>query len=87
MPGRSENSSQYRYGFGGHEKDDEISGSGNHYSFGDMGYDPRIVRRLSIDPLAQKNTTWSPYVYALNNPLGFVDENGEWPGVTYLLFI
>jgi hypothetical protein len=34
MPGRSYNSTQYRYGFGGMEKDDEIAGSGNPRSRG-----------------------------------------------------
>jgi len=32
--------STYRYGFNGYEKDDEVKGSGNHYSFSDFGYDP-----------------------------------------------
>jgi len=30
----------HTYGFNGYEKDDEVKGSGNHYSFSDFGYDP-----------------------------------------------
>lgn len=40
----------HRYGFNGHEKDDEIKGSGNHLSFGDYGYDPRTGRRWNVEP-------------------------------------
>jgi len=38
-------------GFGGHEKDDEVKGSGNHYDFGNYGLDVRIGRRFQQDPL------------------------------------
>jgi hypothetical protein len=37
MPERSSNSTKYRYGFGSHEKDDEVKGGGNWYAFGDYG--------------------------------------------------
>jgi RHS repeat-associated protein len=74
MPGRTANSSQYRYGFGGNEKDDEISGSGNHLSFGDMGYDPRIVRRWNKDPIVKNHE--SPYAVFANNPIWFGDPSG-----------
>jgi RHS repeat-associated protein len=51
MPGRTFNSSEYRYGFGGHEKDDEIKGEGNSLDFGARIYDPRLGRWLSVDPI------------------------------------
>ena len=87
MPKRNFNANSYRFGFGGHEKDDEVHGvTGSHLSFGDMGYDPRIVRRWRPDPLQAGMPSWSPYVYALNNPIVFVDEDGKWPGVTYMYF-
>jgi RHS repeat-associated protein len=87
MPGRKMNASDYRFGFGGHEKDDEVHGvTGSHLSFGDMGYDPRIVRRWRPDPLQAGMPSWSPYAYALDNPIMFVDEDGKWPGVTFFYF-
>ena len=65
----------YRYGFNGHERDDEIKGSGNHLSFGDQGYDPRLGRRWNIDPV---DKVWeSPYATFRNNPLIYADPDGN----------
>ena len=77
MPGRSYSSNSYRYGFGGHEKDDEVKGSGNHLSFGDYGYDPRTGRRWRPDPYESSYVPISPYSYALNNPIKFTDSDGN----------
>jgi RHS repeat-associated protein len=78
MPGRS-GGAGYRYGFGGHERDDEIKGAGNHLSFGDFGYDPRIGRRWNVDPKGGKFPGWSPYNFALNCPIYFTDPDGQSP--------
>jgi hypothetical protein len=32
------------------------------------------------------NATWSLYAYPLDNPVMFVDEIGEWPGVTFMFW-
>jgi hypothetical protein len=69
--------SRYRYGFGGHEKDDEVKGSGNHYSFSDYGYDPRLGRRWQIDPLYKKYPAQSPYATFNGNPILYSDPTGE----------
>ena len=53
MPGRNANPGSYRYGFGSHEKDDEIKGNGNHISFNDYGLDVRLGRRFCLDPHAK----------------------------------
>src|SRR5215204_5109147 len=45
IAGSESGNSIYRYGFNGHEQDNEVKGEGNHYSFGDYGYDPRLGRR------------------------------------------
>ncbi|MEQ8908166.1 MAG: hypothetical protein RIC95_03160 [Vicingaceae bacterium] len=66
----------YPYGFGGHERQDEVSGSGNNYTFGDYGYDPRLGRRWNIDPLAKEFPWQSPYATFNNNPINFVDPSG-----------
>jgi len=67
----------YRFGFGGHEKDDEIKGSGNHISFNDYGYDPRTGRRFGNDPVF--NPSISPYAVFNNNPNFYVDPDGQSP--------
>ena len=77
MPGRNMNSGDYRYGFSGHEKDDEIKGSGNSYDMGARMYDPRIGRTPSRDPKAAMYTDISPYAYALNTPIQAKDPDGN----------
>ncbi len=69
----------YAYGFGGHERQDEVSGSGNWYDFGDYGYNSRIVQRPSRDPLSFKFPYQSPYTVFNGNPIFFVDPTGQAP--------
>jgi RHS repeat-associated protein len=78
MPGRTVvNGNVYRYGFGGHEKDDEVKGLGNHISFNDYGYDPRIGRRFGVDPMSGKYPFQSNYSSFDNNPINIVDPTGK----------
>jgi RHS repeat-associated protein len=77
--------SGYRYGFNGKEKLDEIFGDGNAYDFGERGYDPRTGRMWSVDPLTDQMPAWSPYSYAFNSPIRFVDKDGEIPILPLLL--
>ena len=72
----------YRYGFGGHEKDDEVKGDGNHLSFGDFGYDTRLGKRWNIDPLIKKMPSWSPYATFACSPIFMADTDGEYPVIT-----
>ncbi|WP_177191913.1 RHS repeat domain-containing protein [Parafilimonas terrae] len=72
----------YRYGFNGKEKDNEVKGEGNQYDYGFRIYDPRAVRFLSIDPLTKHYPAWSPYPFAMNNPVSGVDLDG----LEYLYF-
>ena len=77
MPERSyANGGQYRYGFNGKEKDDEVKGAGAQYDYGFRVYDPRIARFLSVDPLIQTYPWWTPYQYAGNSPISFIDVDG-----------
>lgn len=77
IPGRSYNSPDYRYGFNGMEKDDEVKGSGNSYDFGARVYDPRLGRWLAKDPQAGKYPDLSPYNFVANNSIIAIDPNGE----------
>ncbi len=88
MPDRHDELSgrTYAYGFNWMERDEEVKGAGKHYSFSNYGYDPRLGRRWRPDPLQSGMPSWSPYVYTLDNPLMFIDEDGKWPGVTYFFF-
>ena len=45
--------------------------------FGARYYESLTGRWMQVDPLADKYPGWSPYNYCLNNPLIFVDPNGD----------
>ena len=67
----------YRFGFNGQMKVNEIAGIGNYYNFGARMYDARLCRFPTPDPLRQKFPGQSPYLFAGNNPIVYVDEEGK----------
>lgn len=78
MPGRkyAAPNSNYRYGFNGKEKDNEIKGEGAQYDYGFRIYDPRLGRFLSVDPLAKSYPWNSTYAFAEGDVIRSIDLDG-----------
>ncbi len=77
MPGRTLSTEDYRFGFNGQENLNDVKGNGKFVSFKFRGYDSRLARFLSVDPLF-KNYPWnSTYAFAENRPIEGKDLEGK----------
>ncbi len=47
--------------------------------YGARYYEPKTSVWISVDPLAEEFSGWSPYNYCLNNPVRFIDPDGRGP--------
>jgi len=66
------------YGFNGMQKDDELKGKGNSLDFKFRGYDPRLGKLTSVDPLRASFPWNSAYAFAENDVIRCKDlEGGE----------
>jgi hypothetical protein len=69
--------SGFRFGFNGFEKDTEVKGTDNQFSFSDFGYDSRNGMRWSIDKHTFKYSSNSPYSAFNSNPIIYSDPDGK----------
>ncbi len=65
----------YRFGFNGQHKDNEIANIGNHNTALFWEYDTRLGRRWNLDPV--KKNDESPYCTFSGNPIYFSDMYGD----------
>ncbi|MFD2568066.1 RHS repeat domain-containing protein [Pseudotenacibaculum haliotis] len=71
------NSVAQRFGYNGKELNEELGI--DWYDFGARNYDVSLGRWMNLDPLAEKFYEHSPFVYAFNNPVNYIDPDGKAP--------
>jgi len=65
----------HKYGYNGKEENDELGLS--WLDLGARNHDPSLGRFMNLDPIAEDYYFQSTYAFAANNPIYFIDINGE----------
>ncbi len=66
---------EHPYTFNGKEEQEELGL--NWHDFGFRNYDASLGRWMNIDNLAQNYYNYSPYTYTANNPIYYIDPDGQ----------
>lgn len=65
----------------------ELNSASEWYETFYRDYDPALGRFQQVDPLAGKYHRWSPYNYAMNDPVVLNDPNGDEAGEEYVFWV